>query len=118
MTSAPSPFLGSLSEFDAYDVTTNIGTKFPEASVQLNRLLKSPKSDEYVKDLANLVSQRGVVFFTNQDMTIEDQKELITRMGTLTGKPKSSTLHKHPIHEAHPELGEDVTVISSEEWAV
>lgn len=109
------PFLGSLAQFKSYDETTHIGTRFPDESLQLSQILKAPNSDELIKDMAVLLSQRGVIFFTNQDMTIGDQKELITRMGQLTGRPKTSTLHKHPIHEAHPELGEDVTVISSEE---
>jgi hypothetical protein len=37
-----------------------------------------------------VVSQRGVVFFRNQDIGIEDQKILGQKLGELTGKPESS----------------------------
>jgi alpha-ketoglutarate-dependent taurine dioxygenase len=40
-----------------------------------------------------LVSERGVVFFRDQDITIEQQKKLGARLGELTGKPNSSSLH-------------------------
>ena len=38
----------------------------------------------------DLVSQRGVVFFRNQDLDIEAQKALGQRLGELTGKPDTS----------------------------
>ena len=37
-----------------------------------------------------VVSERGVIFFRNQDLTIEDQKLLGQRLGELTGKPETS----------------------------
>lgn len=44
------------------------------------------------------VSQRGVVFIRAQDdLTAELQKELVQRLGLLSGKPASSGLHIHPI---------------------
>lgn len=115
MVAAPAypSLLGSLSAFDSYDTTTHIGTTFPNASVQLSRLLTAPNSDELIGDLAILVSHRGVVFFTDQDIKINQQKELGTRMGELSGKPATSTLHKHPISEDTPELGAEISVISS-----
>ena len=61
-----------------------------------------------------LVSQRGVVFFRDQDLTIEEQKQLGTKLGELTGKPASSKLHIHPITEEASELGDEISVISSE----
>jgi hypothetical protein len=76
-------------------------------------LLSSANADEHLKDLATLVSHRGVVFFSKQDMNIQQQKLLATRMGELSGKPKSSTLHRHPISESSAELGADVSVISA-----
>jgi hypothetical protein len=36
------------------------------------------------------VSQRGVVFFRNQDIGIDDQKILGQKLGELTGKPATS----------------------------
>lgn len=113
MVNAPLSFLGSLEAFESYDTTTHIGTTFPNKNVQLSKLLIAPNSDELIRDLAKLVSHRGVVFFTDQDIGIEQQKELGTRIGELSGKPATSKLHKHPISENTPELGADVSVISS-----
>ena len=61
-----------------------------------------------------IVSQRGVVFFRDQDINIEEQKLLGTKLGELTGKPTSSKLHVHPITEESSELGDEISVISSE----
>ncbi|KAJ7853707.1 hypothetical protein B0H14DRAFT_781406 [Mycena olivaceomarginata] len=114
MVAAPFSALGSLSVYDSYDETPHIGTRFPSKSVQLSAILAAPNSDELLKDLATLVSHRGVVFFTDQDIEIEKQKELGTRLGRLGGNPATSTLHVHPISESTPELTSDVSVISSE----
>jgi len=113
MVNAPPSFLGSLSAFDSFDNTPIIGTTFPNKSLQLSQLLTAPNSDELIKDLATLVSHRGVVFLSDQDLTIQQQKELGTRLGELAGKPKTSTLHIHPISEETPELSADISVISS-----
>ncbi|KAL1872675.1 hypothetical protein Daus18300_004221 [Diaporthe australafricana] len=66
------------------------------------------------------VSQRGVVFFRKQDgLTDEHQKELMQRLGQLSGKPSTSGLHVHPIYpvsaEARAHKGDDdeISVISS-----
>ncbi|KAJ7689024.1 hypothetical protein B0H17DRAFT_1202628 [Mycena rosella] len=114
MVAAPFSPLGSLSVYDSNDETPHVGTRFPDKSVQLTRILAAPNSDELLKDLATLVSHRGVVFFTDQDIDIEKQKELGTRLGELAGKPTTSKLHVHPISEQTPELTADVSVISSE----
>ena len=120
MVAAPlsDSLLGSLSSYENYDVTTHIGTCFSAESTQIADLLSAPDSDELIRDLAHLVSQRGVVFFTNQQLTLTQQKELGTRLGELSGKPKSSTLHKHPISENTPELGAEVSVISSKVYVM
>ncbi|KAJ6632441.1 hypothetical protein B0H10DRAFT_1977340 [Mycena sp. CBHHK59/15] len=113
MVAAPFSPLGSLSVYDSYDETPHIGTRFPNKSVQLSKILSAPNSDELLKDLATLVSHRGVVFFVDQDIDIHKQKELGTRLGELSGKPATSKLHVHPISEETPELTADVSVISS-----
>ncbi|KAL0952677.1 hypothetical protein HGRIS_006920 [Hohenbuehelia grisea] len=114
MVRAPISLLGSLSDYAAEDLTTHIGTLFPDNNVQLSKILKASNSDELLKDLAHLISHRGVVFFKDQNLQIVQQKELATRLGELAGKPKTSGLHKHPVSEDSPELGADVSVISSE----
>ncbi|KAI0343710.1 taurine catabolism dioxygenase [Trametopsis cervina] len=102
----------SLKQLGPVDETTHIGTSFP-AGVQLSDLLTAPNSDELVGHLAKLVSQRGVVFFKSQNLTLSDQKQLGLRLGQLTGRPAESSLHKHPVTETTPELGSDTQVISS-----
>lgn len=37
-----------------------------------------------------LVSQRGVVFFRNQELNSDQQKQLAQKLGELTGKPSTS----------------------------
>ena len=64
------------------------------------------------------MSQRGVVFFRKQDnITNELQKELVQRLGELSGKPATSGLHIHPVSNAsreHGAAGDDqISVISS-----
>lgn len=112
--STRSSLLRSLKRFPSFDQTLHIGTCFPDKSVQLSSFLTSRNSDELLKDLASLTSHRGVVFFTDQDINIHQQKQLASRMGQLSGKPATSTLHKHPISESTSEFGADVSVISSE----
>jgi alpha-ketoglutarate-dependent taurine dioxygenase len=98
-------------------LTPSIGQEFPRASIQ--ELLTAPNSNALLRDLAITVSQRGVVFFRNQQsLTIAQQKELAQRLGELNGKPESSKLHIHPLHNSEREHGTDddeVSVISSEE---
>jgi alpha-ketoglutarate-dependent taurine dioxygenase len=79
----------------------------------LSKFLTASNSDELITDLATLVSHRGVVFFTDQDITLEQQKELGDRMGQLSGRPATSKLHRHPISESTGEIGAEISVISS-----
>lgn len=63
------------------------------------------------------VSQRGVVFFRAQDGLDDNlQKELVQRLGELSGKPASSKLHIHPVVNAGREHGgkdDEISIISS-----
>ncbi|KAJ1565369.1 hypothetical protein HK096_003175 [Nowakowskiella sp. JEL0078] len=96
---------GSLDLFDKFDVTVKIGTEFKkESGIQLSKL-----TDEQVKELALLVSKRGVVFFRDQDITIEEQQEL----GLKFADP-SAGLHTHALVDAESELGDKVLVISND----
>lgn len=65
------------------------------------------------------VSQRGVVFFRAQHGITDDlQKELVQRLGELTGKPSTSGLHIHPIVNSGRDRGgkdDEISVISSEQ---
>jgi alpha-ketoglutarate-dependent taurine dioxygenase len=103
--------LGSLVEYSSLDETTHVGTRFH--GLQVSSLLTSADADQKIRDLATLVSHRGVVFFQNQDISVDQMKELGTRLGELSGKPESSKLHIHPISEDTPELPADISIISS-----
>lgn len=60
------------------------------------------------------------MFFRAQDnLTSDLQKALIQRLGELAGKPKTSTLHIHPILNSERELGgsdPEISTISSEQF--
>lgn len=98
---SPLKYSGSLDQYKSFDVTNVIGREFPE--LQLSDILND---DNKIRDLAitgkmeaffelihakyNIVSQRGVVFFRNQSLNIDDQKLLGQKLGELTGKPETS----------------------------
>ena len=69
--------------------------------------------------MKRIVSQRGVVFFRKQDDITNDlQKQLVQRLGELSGKPSTSKLHIHPVSNSGRELGgkdDEISVISSEQ---
>ncbi|KAM5352585.1 hypothetical protein ACJ41O_005307 [Fusarium nematophilum] len=114
----PLTYSGSLDSEEQFDVTAVIGREFPK--LQLSEILKD---DIKLRDLAVLVSQRGVLFFRNQDINIDDQKYLGQRLGELTGKPESSKLHRHALSNSkrgiavdeNGKLDDEVSVISSEQ---
>ncbi|EPY52312.1 TfdA family Taurine catabolism dioxygenase TauD, variant [Schizosaccharomyces cryophilus OY26] len=88
----------SLNREEFFDLTPSIGREYPQA--QLSDWITAEDSDELLKELAITVSNRGVVFFRNQNLSIEEQKILGQRLGELTGKPKESSLHIHPVINA------------------
>ncbi|KAF6806741.1 alpha-ketoglutarate-dependent sulfonate [Colletotrichum sojae] len=117
VSSFPEP-LKTSSAIDAYeslDVTPVIGREFPKAN--LVEWLNAPNADELIRDLAITISQRGVVFFRAQDdLTNDLQKQLILRLGELTGRPAESGLHIHPLLNSERELGgsdPEISTISS-----
>ncbi|KFY08380.1 hypothetical protein V492_06272 [Pseudogymnoascus sp. VKM F-4246] len=89
---------------DYFEVTSIIGREYP--TLQLSELMNSPRRDEYIRDLAITVSERGVVFFRNQkDLTVAMQKEFIDLLGRLSGKPETSGIHIHPLLEGKRDVG-------------
>jgi len=113
--SKPLQSSGSLDQFESFDLTPVIGTEYP--NVQLTDLIKSENVDTLLRDLAIKISERGVVFFRAQnELTNDIQKYLIQKLGELTGKPRSSGLHIHPILNSDRELGgsdPEISTISS-----
>ncbi|KAK3370407.1 hypothetical protein B0H63DRAFT_552368 [Podospora didyma] len=116
--SGPLTYSGSLDSYAQFDVTSVIGRELP--TLQLSEILYD---DTKIRDLAILISQRGVLFFRNQDLTIDDQKLLGQRLGELTGKPETSKLHRHALSNSkrgiavdeNGKLDDEVSVISSEQ---
>ncbi|GJC87769.1 alpha-ketoglutarate-dependent taurine dioxygenase [Colletotrichum liriopes] len=105
---------GVLDQFEHFDVTPIIGREYP--TVDLKELLRAPNSDDLLRDLAITVSQRGVVFFRKQNNIDNDlQKELVQRLGELSGKPSTSKLHIHPVNNSGRGNTNDdeISVISS-----
>ena len=66
MVAIPPSLLGSLAAYPSTHLTPHIGTEFTSPNTQLSALLAAPNSDELIRDLAVLISHRGVVFFKNQ----------------------------------------------------
>ncbi|KAI0394091.1 TauD-domain-containing protein [Xylariaceae sp. FL0594] len=111
----PLKLSGALDQFKHFDVTPVIGREYVD--VDLAEWLRAPNSDELLRDLAITISRRGVVFFRKQDNITNDlQKELVQRLGQLSGKPASSGLHIHPVINASRDRGgndHEISVISS-----
>jgi len=111
MAPAPPSPVTLLGGHQQTDLTPTLGTLF-DSSTQLSHLFSSPDA---LSELSTLISQRGVVFFSSQDIDIHQQKDLARALGqyALPPRPEGSGLHKHPISENSPELGADTSVISS-----
>ncbi|KAJ7444961.1 hypothetical protein B0H11DRAFT_2088018 [Mycena galericulata] len=105
------PRSDALIQYPSFDLTPVIGRQFTTA--QLSDWLKASNSDDLLRELAIVVSERNVVFFKQQTLTIEEQKLLADKLGELSGCPEGSGLHIHPSTVDDSELGNLVSVISS-----
>ncbi|KAI1501065.1 taurine dioxygenase family protein [Biscogniauxia marginata] len=107
---------GALNGFSYEDTTPAIGREFLNVNI-VDDILQAENADALIRDLAITISQRGVVFFRSQDnLTDGLQKELVHRLGQLSGKPSDSTLHIHPILNNTSEFGvgdAEISTISS-----
>jgi alpha-ketoglutarate-dependent taurine dioxygenase len=108
----PLVYTGSLDCYKSADLTPVIGRKFE--GLQVAALLENPERTRLIKDLAVTISQRGVVFLPNQDVTPYQMRELCELLTEAGGCPESSGLHLHPLTEEGSELGDQISVISSE----
>ncbi|ORY41193.1 taurine catabolism dioxygenase [Rhizoclosmatium globosum] len=105
--------------FPSFKVQPHIGTEFKDGlkiqtRIQIRAILNAPNADELIRDFAVLVSERNVVFLRNQDITFEEQKEFVDRLGKAAGKPATSGLHTHPLTDDSSEFGEKSLVITSQ----
>ena len=85
---------GCLDKFDFFEVTPCIGRQYTNLSIR--DLLNAPNSDELIREFALTVSTRGVVFLRKQELTLQEQKTFVNKLGMLSGKPKEAGLHIHP----------------------
>lgn len=103
--------------FAHFDSTPAIGTEFeavctegkPVLSIQ--DVLADPAR---VAALSRLVSERGVVFFRNGEITPTQQQQLVIGLSRAGGAPADSTLHIHPLTFEGSALGDQITWISNE----
>ncbi|KAE8339487.1 hypothetical protein BDV24DRAFT_175998 [Aspergillus arachidicola] len=110
---------GSLDSFDPIMVTPVIGNEFAKGTCNIvDDILHASNAEQRIRDLAIMVAERGVVFFRAQDNLTNDlQKELILRMGELTGRPSTHGLHIHPVTNDAREFGDpdpQISTINSE----
>jgi alpha-ketoglutarate-dependent taurine dioxygenase len=108
----PIPYTGSLDSYTFRDSTPAIGREFE--NLQVVEILNAPSRDQLIRDLAVTISQRGVVFLRNQEVNPLQMRELMESITALAGCPSSSSLHVHPLTEEGSELGDQISVISSE----
>lgn len=74
-------YSGNLEKYSYNDLTPVIGREFE--GLQVTDLLQA--DDDTIKDLAVTVSQRGVVFLRDQDVTPIQMKDLMLRLTKLAG---------------------------------
>ena len=72
---------GSLDKYKHQDLTPVIGREFED--LQVTELLSA--DEKLIKDLAVTISERGVVFLRDQDVTPQQMKELMERITEVAG---------------------------------
>lgn len=77
---------GSLNKYKHQDLTPVIGREFE--GLQVTELLKS--NAQLINDLAVTISERGVVFLRDQDVTPQQMKELMERISEAAGCVRSN----------------------------
>ena len=88
---------GSIDHLEYVDVTPIIGREYPTAKIK--DILLAPNAEQQLRDLAITICERGVVFFRapQDDLTVEEQKQVTDLLGKLTGRPEENGLHVHPL---------------------
>lgn len=72
---------GSLTEYKHQDLTPVIGREYE--GLQVTDLLRS--EENLIKDLAVTISERGVVFLRDQDVSPQQMKDLMERITQAAG---------------------------------
>lgn len=83
---------GSLDKYKNQDLTPVIGREFE--GLQVTELLNG--DDKLIKDLAVTISERGVIFLRDQDVTPQQMKDLMERITEAAGcVGRTSSLSKN-----------------------
>jgi len=85
---------GCLDHYHYFEVTPRVGRQYTD--LNLRDLVHAPNADELIREFAIIVSDRGVIFLRDQEMTLEEQKIFAQKLGILSGKPEEAGLHVHP----------------------
>ncbi|KAL4969421.1 TauD/TfdA dioxygenase family protein [Aspergillus stella-maris] len=80
---------GALDKFKYVECSPGLGREYH--GLQLSSIIED---DELVRDLAITISERGVVFFDDQDISAADTKRLLLKFNQLTGAPTESGVYK------------------------
>ncbi|KAL3446304.1 hypothetical protein BJX65DRAFT_309003 [Aspergillus insuetus] len=104
---------GALHRFKYVECSPALGREYH--GLQLSSIIGD---EAIVRDLAITISERGVLFFDDQDISAADTKRLLMKCNILTGAPKQSGIYKVPgpiLDYPHiPEAGDaEVSVFSS-----
>lgn len=88
----------SIDHLEYTDVTPIIGREYPTAKIK--DMLTADNAKDQLRDLAITICERGVVFFRapQDDLSIEEQKDVTCLLGELSGRPDENGLHVHPLY--------------------
>lgn len=94
---SPMKYSGSLDHLSYIDVTPIIGREYTHAKI--SDILSASNSSTQLRDLAVIISERGVVFFREdqRDSSVEELKRFTDEVGRLSGRPSENGLHVHPL---------------------
>ncbi|KAH8803473.1 TfdA family taurine dioxygenase [Xylogone sp. PMI_703] len=94
----PLRYSGSLDHLEFTEYSPIIGREYSTAKIK--DILHAPNAEQQIRDLAVIISERGVVFFraSQEDLTIEEQKQFTNLLGKLSGRPEENDLYVHPLY--------------------
>ncbi|KAG9230468.1 TfdA family taurine dioxygenase [Amylocarpus encephaloides] len=117
----PMKYSGSLDHLDFVEVTPIIGREYTKAKI--TDILAASNSEAQLRDLAVVISERGVCFFREPqtDLSVDGLKQFTDSLGRLSGRPEENGLHVHPLYRdpgnsrmGNGETDENIYVINSE----
>jgi len=117
----PLQYAGSLDHLEYVDVTPIIGREYTKAKI--TDILHAENAEQQLRDLAVVISERGVVFFRapQTDLKVDELKKFTDLVAKLSNRPKEHGLHVHPIYRdpgnipmGNGETDKNIYVINSE----